>query len=161
MIGIKRLRFTRPHPRVDQPDRYGLNLSLRPIVIILMTLGFAHGAAAKVGAARVGLLHELRACRREMESHKLYYESPCAKMDVSGLVGASRAQIFRALGLPSYCIMAKDPYADWSDAACCTATGVGYLFYMMGKDVIGGGPQLELQFDAARMVRSAKWIWTQ
>jgi hypothetical protein len=60
--------------------------------------------------------------------------------DVSSLVGTSRADIINALGQPN---------------------GLGYSFYTLCEDCVGGGPELLIQFNSAGVVSSVRWMHTQ
>ena len=113
-----------------------------PLTVLGLSVVLAiPNAVFAVTPAQSALLRALQQCLRDVASHTgLTYASPCAMRDVSTLVGTSRADIINALGEPN---------------------GLGYSFYSLCEDCIGGGPELLIQFNSAGVVNSLRWMHTQ
>ena len=79
------------------------------------------------------------------------FTAPCPA--VSALPGLSREQIKAALGTPHLCGPDWAPFAhegDWF-----------YSLYKLPNTMVGGGPELVLQFGRGDICTSATWVNTQ
>jgi hypothetical protein len=131
------------------------------VVAFAIVLGVSNAAIAKATPAQAGLLHELHDCRRAIASHTAGYVSPCAMREAGLLVGASRSDLLDSLGQPSFCVTTTNQIVPWSSLTCRSDFSFGYTFYLLGKDWIGGGPELWIQFDSAGAASSVRWVRTQ
>jgi hypothetical protein len=89
--------------------------------------------------------------------------SPCARKNVSALLGASREAILNGVGHPRWChpVEPEVRFIPWSEPACGAAATWGYSFYRLPKGSKGGGPELVLEFGPSGAVTTAWWWGTK
>jgi hypothetical protein len=134
-----------------------------PIRALVGLVALALAAPAASAPAQLALMKKLHECLADVASHtpKIEYVSPCAMQDVTILVGVSRSDLLGSLGPPTFCYGATHQIALWSDPVCRAALELGYSFYRLCRNCIGGGPELVVQLDSAGAVGSLRWVHTQ
>ena len=71
-------------------------------------------------------------------------------IDVEGLLGVSRNSIASALGIPDNC-------EEVDAEACSSKRQWHFLFFYLPPDMLGGGPELWLNFDSEDNVEESEW----
>jgi hypothetical protein len=128
-------------------------------LLLLLSISLpVHAAESELGPPLS--LRELAACRQALPSStKKYVETSCHGRDVSSLVGMWRKELDESLGKPSWC-NTKETIAIEAKS-CIYSTELGYSFYVLPRNSLGGGPELVVALDGKDRVTSAKWVFTQ
>lgn len=106
---------------------------------------------------RAQLLQELHACLNEVYAmDSRLFVSPCSKKDTVVLTGISRADLFKALGEPTWGLEA--PPTIESILSTHPTLWPAWSFYRLPKDTLGGGPELVCELDRTGQL-CVKVIW--
>ena len=107
------------------------------------------------------LMRELHRCLGDISSDAMRRASTCVRKNADVLVGVLRTELVAGLGDPRFCITAHDEFLPWRSPDCRGRLGIGYSFYRLCRDCVGGGPELIFAFDSEDRVKSAHWTMTQ
>jgi hypothetical protein len=108
------------------------------------------------------LLSEFRACLVALPKQvTTEVVSPCAERSAISLAGLPRVAFAAKLVRPDWCASQQNGLISWADQACAHSRVWGYSFYRLRADSIGGGPELEITFDAKQTSTAVAWVHTQ
>ena len=100
-------------------------------------------------------------CRRTLPlKTETYVEAKCAGADPAGLVGSWHKGLVESIGYPSWCLIAGQMETDGKK--CFGGVHeLGYSYYVMPTNTVGGGPELSITLDKQGQVVQAKWVYSQ
>ena len=158
LLASDKLRSTKVRPALlGGPSTHPLG-----DVVALSTVIFSAAlAASNPSPGQLSLLQGFRVCLDEVAAHTKS-PSPCAMRDPTSLIGVSRTDLLNTLGQPTFCIPKPGAYLPWRFAECRGAqVDIGYSFYRLPENWVGGGPELMFFFDSNGAVQVARWMYSQ
>ena len=131
------------------------------ISIALAYLPASIFAASPDNTQGVQSLHELNQCRKALTPSDTKIVSPCANRNMNNIVGVSKSELLKALGNPDFCLTSNNQVHPWQEKVCSTALNIGYMFYRLPEDMIGGGPQLVFTIGSEKQGVAVAWKRSQ